>query len=776
MKRNRKLHRYGLRLISAIEKQDNDSISYIRNSFDNISIFIKGIKQEIRDNHGSKSDDTFDYQSFNIRARGYLAKIGTFVYHEYRGLANMIDKNSKSIYMMYRDEFVNQLKNLDFTPKVISEQRINVSFGGTPAQSFTRHLRGQLQRGFEPASLIKTVSQDHVALIQREMLGAVARGKGFGWATDRVIREMYPKGVDDEIKKRMEYNVNRIARTSYMSAVNADTSDFVAGNTDIFYGMRRVANGRPCIACVAQDGKFLEPGEILVDHPNGMCTLVPMPYPDEYFMTGKITKPINDTFDKPLAEKFYDMSEKEQKIIFGNNQLYELWKREKFDLDAIISPGDFRTPMSYRQALLSLNKIGGISYPQAEFFALGDESSLLSVLDPKDRMDDKLVVTRNSPIGGNNKWDINLIGDGSGFIANEKIPPGIRAKVSALWGEEPDLKWYSFNQRARDLGIYIRKDIDGRIYYAVPKKDVAKQLVSLSTTQSMMSSDEFIAYINRTGISSSSNEINQGVNKTEIITLKDNRKIVHKKVVRSGIEDNELGMEGFYYKFGSDIGMTHIPVTSVSPARDEMWMDFVRGDTYNDLYYKLNIKQRAELEKRFKEYVITTKEGNDFVLMDWLMSAVDRHNGNYIIDTSLVSNEIKINKIWAIDNGRSMSKFSINWRHSSFKSIMSKYKDETGALFFEMNKETVKGLKAWFSKMGVTDEMFLDKELLLKNWDKISSNIIRYMTDTGFFTRGSSYSFGNKNTIPSFIGRLKTIIESDWRLDLNKLTAYSAGY
>ena len=466
MKRNRQLSNFGQQVVRQSEAYDRAENRRVRTRLRNIETYTKGLIVQIGDRF-LLGEEGFNYEAFEDNSRMFIIALDEYAQTQYDEISARVNAVSKRIYLMYRKELTGTLRRggMRIQNKTV-EEALNVAFGGKPTDSFLRHVKKQLQVGRDPAALIKTISQEHVRLIQREMLLAVSKGKGFGWARDKVVKEMTTAAVDTSIRNTMEYNVTRIARTSFMSAVNADATEMAFDNSDIFYGSRRVADGRPCIACVAQDGRFYKPGEIMVDHPNGMCMLVPLPYPDEYFETGKITSPINDPFDRPLAEKFYKMSAVEQRAVFANDSLYRLWRKEQFDLEKAVV-GKFGNPISYQQAALNLDVIGGMSAPRVTFVTESTKDTLLKIMDPKDRLDGRRTVTFTVPKANTNSYGINLIGDGTDFIAS-KLPNARKARIAALYGEERTLPWYTFNARARLLGIYTRKATNRRRYFSIP--------------------------------------------------------------------------------------------------------------------------------------------------------------------------------------------------------------------------------------------------------------------------------------------------------------------
>lgn len=486
MKRNQNTKSYGTKLIRRVKSRDFDRLRIIRDILTDVSVFVRGMVYQIGEEHSMA--DIFDYIRFEKKSRSYYSRIETYTNSQYDKIVREIRKIQREIYYMYRKDFAQSLRKMDMVPKIVSEAAMNVSFGGTPNQSFTKHLRGQLRAGHNPAALIKTVSQQHVQLIQKQLSIAVSKGQGFGWAKNRVLKEIYPVGVDRMIKKQMEYNVTRIMRTSYMQAVNLDTTDFVADNSGIFYGSRRLASGGACFACIILDGKFYSPGEVMQDHPNGQCVLVPLSYPDEYFETGKITKPMGDDFGPSMLQKFYAASESEQMKMIGNKSLYRLWKTEQFDPSKLIT-GPFKSStMSYQRAVAELPKLGGISNPIVGFLNPGLKSRLNRLLDPSDRIVGKQTVSKWNPALGIDSRGINLVGDGSDFLVS-KIPDKLKARIMALTGEGTKLDWLAFNERARLLGIATRKDMTGKLYYMVDSEKLKALRKAIHITKAPLKSE-----------------------------------------------------------------------------------------------------------------------------------------------------------------------------------------------------------------------------------------------------------------------------------------------
>lgn len=80
------------------------------------------------------------------------------------------------------------------------------------------------------------------------------------------------------VSRKVDYNAQRLARTSvthaYQLALERSTRDnpfvtkyqWLAGNS----------HARICGLCLSRDGKYFDKGSVPLDHPNGMCTIIPV--------------------------------------------------------------------------------------------------------------------------------------------------------------------------------------------------------------------------------------------------------------------------------------------------------------------------------------------------------------------------------------------------------------------------------------------------------------------------------------------------------------------
>lgn len=247
-------------------------------------------------------------------------------------------------------------------PKRVREEdlQVNFVFRGEVNDSFKQFLSDQLDTGKPPGSLIKTYAPNHVQLIQREVLLTINQGLSHGHTRDRLIANLARNVTDPKIRSTMEYNVMRIARTSYQQAVNAEMSDWCESNEPMVAEMERVADGRPCMACSVLDGKRYPVGAKLEDHPNGQCILIPvMKTPTEMGLDippgleNKVWASQKREYPT-MMQRFGKLSKDEKRRVFGNDALFNWWwsRRSKIKIANLVVHRDGMVGlMSLRQAI-----------------------------------------------------------------------------------------------------------------------------------------------------------------------------------------------------------------------------------------------------------------------------------------------------------------------------------------------------------------------------------------------------------------------------------------
>jgi hypothetical protein len=168
-----------------------------------------------------------------------------------------------------------------------------------------------------------------------ERLGQLA-----GFRTDRVIQAILdavgkgvgPRQVAREIMNAAEgefggglVDALRMSRTSQLWADReASRANYIA-NSDIVTGWIWIAelDSETCMSCVAQHGERFDLDEVLDDHHNGRCTMIPEiqgQNPVDGMTGGK--------------DWFNSQDEKTQKDMLGPGK-YEAWKDGQFDLSQL---------------------------------------------------------------------------------------------------------------------------------------------------------------------------------------------------------------------------------------------------------------------------------------------------------------------------------------------------------------------------------------------------------------------------------------------------------
>lgn len=415
-----------------------------------------------------------NYNKLFIKINKHLRKINAKINRDYTKIAKKGHSIVKQSYDVHREQTEITLKDMGARKAIVKEENapdISVTFRGTPSDNFNKHLERMFREGRYPEVMIKSLSKEHVAMIENKVMKAISQGKGFNWVRDDLIREILPGGPDDVFAKSMGYKIERISRTTYREAVNFDMTDFVSDNPESFYGSRRVADGRPCTACIVQDGKFYPPGAELVDHPNGMCILVPLVYPEEYLLTGKVGKVPTDDFPTTLLEDFYGMGSKEQTKILGK-AMFTLWQVEKFDLRSIVASSG--SPLPYYKVAEDIEKYGGMSAPKSLFSSSKEAVKLNPVLDPADRkiVNSVIVPFSSDFVSGKTRTGLSLTGDGSDLISSS-IPEETKAQLVSKYNLSQGFEgmfFVEFNDFAREIGIYTRKSENGMKYLVITKK------------------------------------------------------------------------------------------------------------------------------------------------------------------------------------------------------------------------------------------------------------------------------------------------------------------
>ena len=496
MKPNRAFWKYYLRVNALSQNGLADMLAKADDDIRRFGLVVQSLCMDMVQKSVVDGDNHLDYTRLLASVRGVMSKVETEAAGVYTGVGKSIETLQKGIFFQYREQLNQTLDDLGINVSLVKEgeqlieeeenQGLSVGFRSNPSAGFQKQLNKMLQAGTAPALRIKTIGQEHVTLIQHQMSDSISKGKGYNWVADEVLKKMYPEGVEQDIRKRMKFNIERIARTSYRDAMNNDVLDFVRKNESVFYGSRRTADGRPCIACIVRDGEFIPLGSHLSDHPNGQCIAVPLTWPQQAWNKEPKGWPKEpDGFGPTLLEKFYSRPEAEQRKVLGRG-IFNLWKEKQFDLRQIVNP-ETSTPRSMFWVVSNLEKIGSNTSPQcwlAEAYRV--DSKFVKVIDPFDRSilsEDLCLVNDIQKFDGmqfSNQYGLNPLGLGEDMMKSSRIPLSLRSELIAqyqlhaemdVFGE---LHWSTFNEYARKAGLFTRKSVNGYKYYMVPAEDAVQ--------------------------------------------------------------------------------------------------------------------------------------------------------------------------------------------------------------------------------------------------------------------------------------------------------------
>jgi len=167
-------------------------------------------------------------------------------------------------------------------------------------------------------------------------------------AEDVLVRGMLlgqnPREVARELRRALGTTLSRaltIARTGTLRAHREATRASYQANADIVKGWiwHSAADDRTCAACWAMHGTHHDNSEILDDHPNGRCAMVPETYTwaeiGERFGIDLSDIPDTNPDIEPGTSLFEKLSEDEQRAILGPAK-YDAWVNGEFDLADIV--------------------------------------------------------------------------------------------------------------------------------------------------------------------------------------------------------------------------------------------------------------------------------------------------------------------------------------------------------------------------------------------------------------------------------------------------------
>jgi len=128
------------------------------------------------------------------------------------------------------------------------------------------------------------------------------------------------------INKRVDYNAMRLARTSINHAYQ--TASIQSSNMNPFVeGIQwhsAMIHGRTCEVCMERHGQVFPKNNVPLDHPNGLCTMIPYIPKDLDTVAGELKAWI-DGGSNPMLDKWYkDYREHFSGLIHSNNDIIKV--------------------------------------------------------------------------------------------------------------------------------------------------------------------------------------------------------------------------------------------------------------------------------------------------------------------------------------------------------------------------------------------------------------------------------------------------------------------
>lgn len=219
--------------------------------------------------------------------------------------------------------------------EIINAAELSFVTGNTQARALIAELLTQAGLTLELGNLPKNIFQQMVAFLQpgsplfnrleefanttvdyivNVLLESVALGRN-PRETARLIGDAFGRGLDDAL---------RMTRTAQLYAARAAAQANFQNNSDILDGWVWYAHldDTVCQSCIVMHGTIHRLDEILNDHHNGRCAMLP------YI----------ESFGNPVEQSgidwFEGLPEEQQKAILGPGK-FEAWKAGRFTLDQL---------------------------------------------------------------------------------------------------------------------------------------------------------------------------------------------------------------------------------------------------------------------------------------------------------------------------------------------------------------------------------------------------------------------------------------------------------
>jgi hypothetical protein len=191
---------------------------------------------------------------------------------------------------------------------------ITTQFGNLPTDAF-EVLVGFLKEGSPLYARIDLLAETTAEYVRQTLLEGVALGRNPRTVAS-LIGDAFGRGLTDAL---------RLARTAQLYAGRVATLANYQNNSDVLDGwvwFAQIGDPSTCQSCIVQHGTIHPLDELLNDHHNGRCAMIP--YIEEF----------GNPVDETGISWFERQSEAEQKRILGPGK-FEAWKAGQFTLDQL---------------------------------------------------------------------------------------------------------------------------------------------------------------------------------------------------------------------------------------------------------------------------------------------------------------------------------------------------------------------------------------------------------------------------------------------------------
>lgn len=198
-----------------------------------------------------------------------------------------------------------------------SQQGIQIQMGGLPAGSF-ESIVAFLQDGSPLYDRIQMLAGATADYVRNALLEGIALGKN-PRTIARLIQDAFGRGLTDAL---------RMARTAMLWAHRVATQQ-VYQSSDVLDGWVWFAtlDDTVCQSCIVQHGTIHPLDELLQDHHNGRCAM--LPYIEEF----------GNPIEQSGIQWFESLPEAQQRQILGEGK-FEAWQAGKFTLPQLSKEHD----------------------------------------------------------------------------------------------------------------------------------------------------------------------------------------------------------------------------------------------------------------------------------------------------------------------------------------------------------------------------------------------------------------------------------------------------